>query len=569
MAISKRYATPTPLPTGRERKLLLRRLDVYHPGYPGSKPLLSFHASDNGGVDYTVVYYACCIVAGNVWAESEGRKLDRNEKDAFLSRSVQATPIAIPKDNILRAKRYFFHVPNYEDGPYPIVSNFNQWIFPATMPLPWRSLLQHDEDEDEDEDDDSDDESNGEETGDTNMDEDVGESSAQAKGKGQEENVAGGDVEDDDKEGEEAEVNNQHKPENPLSGDPSGPPAQDEPPAITVPNEPCRITGTRIGIDLAHIIPATCEKWFTANYMREYASTDAAHNDPLNDTPNLVPLDMKFHRFLDYSNITIVPKPNAPIRHKACESYSILTHVLRPPGKSTDANLEMVVSYHNLLCFPMPRVPIQYLFARFAWSFFNDTIMLIFNDKSANDAGFRLWLAQDGPDGNLKKVDRFCKKTFPKPRSGTRNKPGSKNVTSSMPPEEDDCDALSVDTSEPAFYDAFLEDMHSHHGSDIDPNELLVDEPRQQIRSPSCSGSDNHNDINDCRKFISSQPKEHISTDGESIADLSSMSSSLESMKNWKGHGDRNGRGVQRIGTKDTGNKVKKNFPRGMPVLGE
>ncbi|KAI0842063.1 hypothetical protein F5Y06DRAFT_167050 [Hypoxylon sp. FL0890] len=474
---TKRSANPPQLPTGQQRRSLLRRIDIYHPGYPGTKPLLSLHASDDGGVDYTVAYYACCIVAGNKWSEAEGRKADRGENDAFLSRSAAPKPIAIPRDNIMRAKRYYFHVPGYPNNRWPIVPNFNQWIFPKKMPLPWRSLVQY-FDDDNITDDESVEENAGNDKGKKKAQEDTDEHSSE-------------DEHEEQQEQPLHQASTANPNEEPLGADAK----EDVPPAISLPNEPCRITGTRIGIDLAHVIPITCDKWFTSNFMREYSSTDLAYNDPINDSPNLIPLDIKFHRFFDYSNITIVPKPNYPIRHKACESYSVLTQVLRPPGKSEEANLEMIVSFHNLECRPMPRVPVEYLFARFAWSFFNDTIMLIFNDKETNDnEGFLLSLAEDGEDGNLKRTERECKRKFPKPRSGTRNKPGSKDVRAGPPPEEDGeadpDDALSVDTFEPGFYDSVFDDVFSHCSSYIDPDGSLVDPPRKRPRSESYSESD-------------------------------------------------------------------------------
>ncbi|KAI1779629.1 hypothetical protein F4818DRAFT_400007 [Hypoxylon cercidicola] len=137
-----------PLPTGQERKALLGFVDIYHPSYPDLPPLLSLHASDGGGVHYSVVYYACCIIAGNVWDDDEGRNGD--VRFPYLSETRSGPPIVIPPDDILRGKEYYFHVPKDRIlGGYPVVPSFDYWVFPDEMPKPWRSLKTSSDDDDE------------------------------------------------------------------------------------------------------------------------------------------------------------------------------------------------------------------------------------------------------------------------------------------------------------------------------------------------------------------------------------------------------------------------------------
>ncbi|KAI1396717.1 hypothetical protein F4819DRAFT_120229 [Hypoxylon fuscum] len=159
--MTSRGLPPRPvLPPEEVSKGLACGIDVYHPAYFDRGPLLTFGTVDEpGGIHYNVVYYACCIVAGNVWDEDEGRNRLRNNppvdesqgsappRPAFLS--LHSDPdkpsLEIPDDNILRSTptsrrgHYYFHVPGYDDCRYPITPNFNNWRFPTELPIPWRS----------------------------------------------------------------------------------------------------------------------------------------------------------------------------------------------------------------------------------------------------------------------------------------------------------------------------------------------------------------------------------------------------------------------------------------------
>ncbi|KAI1144175.1 hypothetical protein F5Y05DRAFT_363884 [Hypoxylon sp. FL0543] len=126
-------------------------LDIHHPKLIGD-PLLTFLAANNGGVLYTMVYYSCCIVAGNCWNDSEGRpSQDGSIKGPYLSvhRDSNKPAFEIPKDGIIRGvTRLYFHVPNDKDvgrphDPelgYAITPCFEHWVFPDTLPKPWRDL---------------------------------------------------------------------------------------------------------------------------------------------------------------------------------------------------------------------------------------------------------------------------------------------------------------------------------------------------------------------------------------------------------------------------------------------
>ncbi|KAI2601784.1 hypothetical protein GGR54DRAFT_626968 [Hypoxylon sp. NC1633] len=114
---------------------------TYHPSYPGNHRLLTLHASDDGGLYYDVAYYACCVVAGNIWTQYQGKDPEQKEHP-FLSESRdRSEPRAT--DNILRAKRYYFHVPKYApDEPFPVIASFRHWQYPLAtkLPHPWRGI---------------------------------------------------------------------------------------------------------------------------------------------------------------------------------------------------------------------------------------------------------------------------------------------------------------------------------------------------------------------------------------------------------------------------------------------
>ncbi|KAK6956024.1 hypothetical protein Daesc_003671 [Daldinia eschscholtzii] len=393
-----RTSNPPALPTGENRKNLLKLIDIYHPGYPDLNPLLSLHASDDGGVHYTIAYYACCIVAGNIWKPDEGRTKKTDEP--FLSKTRKPTPIDIPEDDILLR--------------YPIISSFDHWIFPADLPAPWKSL----------------------------------------------------------------------RPSTSSASETT----EDPPPAVTYHNEACRITAYMNGLDMAHMIPQVCSLWFSANYMREYASSSTVYNNALDDTPNRLPIRTDVHRFLDRSHLTIAPKPNPKSSPTSTRSYTLATHVLRPPGKSDHANLEMINFYHNLKVYPLIGIPIEYTFARFAWSFFVDTVLLLFQGKVAKKTKFYISVSEESEEtGERELVHKEFKKDPPLPRAGHKERGHSgKRSRSEMEGNSDDNadDTESVDSYGSTVYDAFFEDIHSeYNGSD-------TYSPRKRSRSSSPSNSE-------------------------------------------------------------------------------
>ncbi|KAI0096173.1 hypothetical protein F4776DRAFT_669576 [Hypoxylon sp. NC0597] len=362
--VIKPPSMPPKLPAQKkDREAILRRIDIYHPAYDDLDPLLTLRASDNGGVHYNVAYYACCILAGNLWKENEGRStrssipsaaqvLATNEtSDRSHSNELEVTnsltdeelstlrqhatpffsltgdpsePITIPADDILREDTYYFHICSHPGHyRYPIVPNFAHWEFPETIPKPWSSLKFPSVDE----------------------------------------------LCDPSRKG--GLVNDPTLKDSTLgsSGDAI---------ASLKHNEVCRVTASFNSVEQAHVINGACNKWFKANRMRKFALSVSDNVDAIDDYPNIIPLRSDIHRVFDFNHITFFPKPDPRDDNK----YKLVTHMLHTPGKATTGNLEVLTKYQNRELLPPHGVPGEYLFARFAWSIFTDASYPLVKDKS-------------------------------------------------------------------------------------------------------------------------------------------------------------------------------------------
>ncbi|KAI1763240.1 hypothetical protein GGR53DRAFT_373856 [Hypoxylon sp. FL1150] len=69
----------------RTKFLSTASIDVHHPAYDRSaKPLLSFPALDDNGVDYDLLIHACYLLVNNAWPR-DGRA---NDSTPYLSYSI-------------------------------------------------------------------------------------------------------------------------------------------------------------------------------------------------------------------------------------------------------------------------------------------------------------------------------------------------------------------------------------------------------------------------------------------------------------------------------------------------
>ncbi|KAI1106806.1 hypothetical protein F4804DRAFT_285930 [Jackrogersella minutella] len=120
---------------------------IFHPGYPEIySPLLQFVAWDDGGVDYNIVYHACCIIVqcavdNSLVFTATAHLSEPNSLSPYLSLAKEPEkPIPPPTDGILREKKYFLHLPRFP-GRYPVIPNFSNWVFPHDdFPTLWKEL---------------------------------------------------------------------------------------------------------------------------------------------------------------------------------------------------------------------------------------------------------------------------------------------------------------------------------------------------------------------------------------------------------------------------------------------
>ncbi|KAI2627874.1 hypothetical protein GGS26DRAFT_122280 [Hypomontagnella submonticulosa] len=317
--IKRGYDRPVPTRTGNP----LGNLEVYHPGYTNAQPaLLRFLAVDDGGVDYDVVYYACCILVGNDWAPPRSlahrrsasgpsaagpstsmssmpvlRQSLRNTGNyPFLSTSIDPSNrqawVTRSDDNIIRKERIYLHVPKHKgDKPYPITANFLHWIFPhGNLPPPWRSLpirgLTPLEDE--------------------RVPRDVRE-------------------------------------------------------AVFWRDDCCRMTQCRCGLEAAHLVPRKDLGWFIDNGMQQYCA-DRAADPAIDDLANEVLLRADVYTMIDRKELLVVPKRDNE------QTYTLVTHLLRSENRYIHDEFTL---FHNSPFQPLKGISIEYLFARFAWAIFN------------------------------------------------------------------------------------------------------------------------------------------------------------------------------------------------------
>ncbi|KAI0115511.1 hypothetical protein GGR51DRAFT_503272 [Nemania sp. FL0031] len=102
-----------------------QKITFHHPAYELQQGiLLSFSASDSGGVFHETARIACCLLADCRW-------------DGYLStkRNKSPSPVDTTRDGILTCSDYFFHVPG--DHDYPVVPSFSHFRFPTTLPDSW------------------------------------------------------------------------------------------------------------------------------------------------------------------------------------------------------------------------------------------------------------------------------------------------------------------------------------------------------------------------------------------------------------------------------------------------
>ncbi|KAI2464944.1 hypothetical protein F4781DRAFT_411023 [Annulohypoxylon bovei var. microspora] len=137
--------------------------------------------------------------------------------------------------------------------------------------------------------------------------------------------------------------------------------------AVAQRDECCRITQAFCGNQHAHIIPRSVKIWFPLNDMMRY-SADRGSRPALDDIANGMLLRSDVHHMLDQSELLMFPKYTG-------NKYELVLHVLH---SRTRYLFEQRAMYHNRKLHHIYGVSREFLFARFAWSIFQDDTLRIF-----------------------------------------------------------------------------------------------------------------------------------------------------------------------------------------------
>lgn len=96
---------------------------------------------------------------------------------------------------------------------------------------------------------------------------------------------------------------------------------------------------------------------------------------------NKIWLRNDLHYYHDENKIMLFPKRDDDNQRR----YSLATHVLNPPDKTEDDGVEAITLYQNIPTLPFPYVPVEFLFARFAWAIFTNRVVELFADADTDD----------------------------------------------------------------------------------------------------------------------------------------------------------------------------------------
>ncbi|KAI1483555.1 hypothetical protein F4774DRAFT_365741 [Daldinia eschscholtzii] len=205
------------------------------------------------------------------------------------------------------------------------------------------------------------------------------------------------------------------------------------------------------------MVPKSAQEWLVINNMRNYikiGKTQAVHIS----TDNHFFLSNEIHFLFDENVFTLVPKPDPDSNG----NYRLTSHVLKPLKKSANSDAEIITLYHNVPCRPLEHIPVEFMFARFAWSIFNHSIVVLFNDDIYRTNRFSILVSEKPGDSSTPLIEKMLTlKNFKRPHSkatGVGEKRDASNLEADGPegPEEyiDDDDLVySVRTGEFVPYD--------------------------------------------------------------------------------------------------------------------
>ncbi|KAI1463237.1 uncharacterized protein F4812DRAFT_254658 [Daldinia caldariorum] len=141
------------------------------------------------------------------------------------------------------------------------------------------------------------------------------------------------------------------------------------------------------------MMPATTQAWLRDNQMRRFIThedPDATHSA----LSNKIPLREDYRSLWDDNFFVLVLKPDASQQGQ----YRLTSHLLALPEKHHNTNTEAHILFHNRPRYPFPHVPIELVFARFAWALFTRDVIKMFADNTGNElySVLRLTVDEEG-----------------------------------------------------------------------------------------------------------------------------------------------------------------------------
>ncbi|KAI1091179.1 hypothetical protein F5B19DRAFT_493708 [Rostrohypoxylon terebratum] len=142
--------------------------------------------------------------------------------------------------------------------------------------------------------------------------------------------------------------------------------------AIAARDECCRVTQAFSGSQWAHIIPRSRKNWFLMNNMSRYSKNKGVRPS-VDDINNGIYLRSDINHMLDQAELVMFPKYTG-------ERYELVLHVLRAQAPYFFEQRDL---YHNRKLQDVYGISREFLFARFAWSIFQDNTVRIFETQQS------------------------------------------------------------------------------------------------------------------------------------------------------------------------------------------
>ncbi|GAP86892.1 putative conserved hypothetical protein [Rosellinia necatrix] len=281
-------------------------------------------------------------------------------------------------------------------------------------------------------------------------------------------------------------------------------PPDEQDPSLPVPDSVlsrCYITDVQIGLERAHILPASEIEWYQWNQMQHYSALTPGHTG-IDHQSNKILLLAHLHWAFDRSLFVVVPKPSAGPSTPGPQSststlsprikrqqYAFAAHVLSDNNEASDFRDK----YHN---FPLqPKYSKQFkhefLFARFAWALFPYLTHFVYRSDSATTRNF---MVLEGDDYVSKSMTGLEYVNFREKRGqgkiGSRKRPGDSMNQNREPADEDDeNDAYKDDVYEERWgqRSASRERWLSRYDSDYEDDCDCEDDRRGRPRHPRVS----------------------------------------------------------------------------------